>query len=173
MCPSCVSFHSSTRKLAPSSVEALLDELKRDPGVATFCAFHDFAYKGRHVRPKVEREYWLKLSGTKLLAGGLSAEKLPGLRGADGLIIMHVHYADDHPCPADPRRPKIGIEHRGRITQINMRHTWQSSGPKFPSPCKDPGGGLQGLFREGFGSPVLVDDGGWDWMKPGEERKAR
>ena len=58
----------STRKLAPSSVEALLDELKRDPGVATFCAFNDFAYKGRHVRPKVERKYWLKLSGTKLLA---------------------------------------------------------------------------------------------------------
>ena len=116
----------STRQLAPSSVLALLDELKREPDVATICAFNDFAYKGRDETPKVEREYWLKLSGTKLLAGGLSGKKLAGVTGADGLIIMHVHYAGDHPCPADPRRPKIDIAHRSTCATLG-RAAGQSS----------------------------------------------
>ena len=160
-----------TRKLISSSVTALLEVLESNSDVVSFCGYNDFPFKGDHAQAKAEREYWLAVSGEKMSVGKLSAEQVSGIKGADGLLIMHVHYDGNHPCPKDPRRPKIGLRpHREVITQINIRHTWHGSGPKFPAPCKDPGGLLHGLMREGYGQAVLqADGGGWAWSEDSEK----
>ena len=58
---------------------------------------------------------------------------------------------------------------RSTITQINARHTWDgSSGRKFPKPVQDPGGALDGKWREGHGEPLLGSTEaphGWRWRE--------
>ena len=155
------------RKLSTSSTNALLAELERDPDIVTFLAYNDFPYKGKYPLPKTEREYWLQISRAKLSASVLA--RYPALPGGDDLLIMHVHYADDWPWPGDNRRRKVDLPHRKKITQINVRHTWQGSGAKSPFPCKDPGGALDGTEKEAHGCPVLVADTGWNWTVPREK----
>ena len=145
------------RKFTKLDVQDLLDELQKNPEIASFCAYNDFRYFGRGLPDaQVEREYWLKISRTTNTA----------LPGTDGLAILHVHYAGTWP-KSDSVYPS---EKRSQITQINISHTWQGYGLRFYKPCKDPGGELHGKIREKFGEAVLVtDSAGWNWRKPAEK----
>jgi hypothetical protein len=164
------------RKLSFDATAALLEALALDGSIVTFIAYNDFGYKGRYAVPKAGREYWLKISRDKLPT--LLREKFPGLLVADDLVIMHVYYEGDYPWPENPSRPKVHLQPpfcaRLVITQINVRHTWQGSGPKPSYPCrlKDLGGTLHGLTKESSGQAVLVADTGWNWTDTKEKRKS-
>jgi len=138
------------REFRKRDVSSLFDEVAWDLSIATFCAFSDFPYRG-----KVEREYWMALSRDALSAAHA------GLAGSDGLAILHVHYLEKWP-------------HQGQlkmISQINIRHTWNGIGDRWYRPCIDPGGALDGKWREAHGEPVVVDESGWNWMNSSQKPK--
>ena len=104
-----------------------LDVIRRNPSAASVCAYNDFEYTANRTTSKIEREYWLRLSRDAL------PDAQQALAGKDGYAILHVHYAGawmEPPSKCD----------RSTITQINIRHTWDSSRDEFQrfwKKCKD------------------------------------
>lgn len=148
------------RQLGSSGVKSFLKELQRDPNVATVFAKNDFPYKGHGAHALIEREYWLRVKRSSL--------QDPALAGRDEFIILHVHYAGDWNRLDDQ---STFDRKRSTITQINARHTCDGSGPKFHKPCQDPGGELDGKWREERGTPVLGSweaPHGWRWRDPAQ-----
>jgi hypothetical protein len=138
-------------------VRTFLAELQRDPSIASVLAKNDFPYHGHGPgAPRIEREYWLQVS-------------LSSLASRDGFVILHVHYAGEWKSSDDQA---TFDRKRSTITQINARHTWDgSSGRKFPKPVQDPGGALDGKWREGRGEPLLGSTEaphGWRWREASE-----
>ena len=130
---------SGKRKFDRPDINQFLRDLGRNLGVASVVGYQDFPYtEGCAVRvdPFVEREYWLKLS-------------IPGLRGTDGYAILHVYYMgkfyDQNQCTFTGAR--------STITQINIRHTWNSSqdvSERYHMKCAD-----LDKWRERKGNVVL------------------
>jgi hypothetical protein len=148
------------RQLGSSGVKSFLKELQRDPNVATVFAKNDFPYKGHGAHALIEREYWLRVKRSSL--------QDPALAGRDEFIILHVHYAGDWNRLDDQ---STFDRKRSTITHINARHTCDGSGPKFHKPCQDPGGELDGKWREERGTPVLGSweaPHGWRWRDPAQ-----
>jgi len=152
----------TTRQLNVDGVKSFLEELKRNPNVATVHAFSDFPYtKNNSLRvPLIEREYWLKISRETLVNKKLA--------GKDGFIILHVHYSGEwreSDTQADFDRK------RSIITQINGRHTWDDSRDlreRFFKKCLE-----LDKWREAKGTPILGNreaPSGWKWRDDSSRR---
>ena len=145
---------SGMRQFGRDDVADFLSVINRNTTSAvSVYAFNDFRYS---VNNTIEREYWLRLSRDALPAAQQA------LAGKDGYAILHVHYAGswmEPPSKCD----------RNTITQINIRHTWDSSRDEFQrfwKKCKD-----LDKWREKTGRPVLGGreaPGGWKWRDPAQ-----
>jgi hypothetical protein len=119
----------------------LLTELDRNPSIATVVLRKDFSYRGSE-EAHVCREYWVRVSQ--------SSRDI--LECPDDLFILRVHYAGDW----NPSDDQATLDRKTSvILQMNVRYTCDGSGRKFPKPCQDPGGELDGKWLEEKGTPVL------------------
>ena len=148
---------SETRKFGRPDINNFLHNLERNLRVASVVGYQDFPYTERGTAtadPFVEREYWLKLS-------------IPGLGGTDGYAILHVHYMgkfnDKNQCTVSGAR--------STITQINIRHTWNSSqdvSERYHMKCTD-----LDKWRERIGNVVLGPreaPHGWKWKEDSQRK---
>ena len=148
---------SETRKFGRPDTNNFLRDLGRNLGVASVVGYQDFPYTEGGTAtadPFVEREYWLKLF-------------IPGLRGTDGYAILHVHYMGKF---YDPDQSTI-TGARSTITQINIRHTWNSSrdvSERYHMKCAD-----LDKWREKKGNVVLGHKEaphGWKWREDSQRK---
>ena len=149
---------SGNRKFDRPDINQFLRDLGRNLGVASVVGYQDFPYtEGGAARadPFVEREYWLKLS-------------IPGLGGTDGYAILHVHYMGKF---NDPNQCTF-TGARSTITQINIRHTWNSSqdvSERYHMKCAD-----LDKWRERKGNVVLGPKEaphGWKWRADSQRKQ--
>ena len=135
----------------------LLTELDRNPSIATVVLRKDFSYRGSE-EAHVCREYWVRVSQ--------SSRDI--LACPDDLFILQIHYAGDWNESDDQATLD---RKRSVVLQMNFRYTCDvSPGPFSPGPqCRDPGGELDGKYRERLGTVVLNNKDapdGWRWRDP-------
>ncbi len=134
-----------------------LTELDRNPSIATVIARNDFSYRGREEEHgHVCREYWVRVSQ--------SSRDI--LACPDDLFILRIHYAGDWNESDDQATLD---RKRSVVLQMNFRYTRDVSSDRRGLRCRDPGGELDGKYRERFGKVVLDNKNaphGWRWRDP-------